>query len=185
MVPSDLREKAALSRATELSEEGTSALKTWQKHIKVVDHSRFGWGTVRNYQSDPLADDEKQLRHSEKEAEHEFKEFEEANKQWRSGGREGWRQWPYPYSFWDPQWDTAGPSSRTCRNITYTTSAIDVPHTSEADQAKSPGPCFTCGAFGHLAASCPLKGKQYPFGQPVVSSAEVTGVISELSESSD
>ena len=44
------------------------------------------------------------------------------------------------------------------------------------------GPCFTCGAFGHLAASCPLKGKQYPFGQPVVSSAEVTSVLSEYSE---
>ena len=43
-------------------------------------------------------------------------------------------------------------------------------------------PKVICGEFGHLAASCPLKGKQYPFGQPVVSSAEVTGVISESCE---
>ena len=65
------------------------------------------------------------------------------------------------------------------RHITYTTSAIDVPHTSEVDQAKSPGALFCMWGYGHLTASCPLNGKQYPFGQPVVSSAEVIGIISE------
>ena len=34
------------------------------------------------------------------------------------------------------------------------------------------GPCFRCGAFGQLAASCTAKERLYPFCQPVVSSAE-------------
>ena len=92
IVPSDYGEKASLSRAAEYLQEGVYALKMQQKHIKVADHSRFGWGTVRHYQSDPLADnkdDKKQLHRSEKEAEHEFKEFKEANKRHQGGGRGG------------------------------------------------------------------------------------------------
>ena len=58
MAPSDSGERATLSRATDLLEESASALKTQQKHIKVADRSRFGWGTVCHYQSDPLADNE-------------------------------------------------------------------------------------------------------------------------------
>ena len=184
MAPSDTGERATLSRATELLEEGASALKTRQKHIKVADRSRFGWGTVRHYQSDPLADnedDEKQLRRSEKEAEHEFREFEEASKRRRGGGRGGWRWRPYPYAFWDPQWDTPGPSSRTGTAPTPPQPLMSLTPQRQI-RPKVLGPCFTCGAFGHLAASFPLKGKQYPFGQPVVSSAEVTSVISEYSE---
>ena len=37
------------------------------------------------------------------------------------------------------------------------------------------GPCWRCGAFGHLAASCTAT-KLYPLSQPVVSSAEVCNV---------
>ena len=37
------------------------------------------------------------------------------------------------------------------------------------------GPCWRCGAFGHLAASCTAT-KSYPLSQPVVSSAEVSTV---------
>ena len=74
IAPSDPREKASLSRVTQFLEEGASSLKKRQKHIKVADHSRFGWDTVRHYHSDPLRDnedDEKHLCRSEKEAEHE------------------------------------------------------------------------------------------------------------------
>ena len=35
------------------------------------------------------------------------------------------------------------------------------------------GPCWQCGAFGHLAASCTVS-KQYPLPQPVMSSPEVS-----------
>jgi len=95
MAPSDRGKKASLSRAEEYLEEGAS---TRQKHIKVADCSRFGWGVIRHYQNDPLADDEKHLRRSEKEAEHEFKEYEEANKRRRGGGRGGFgRRRPYQY----------------------------------------------------------------------------------------
>ena len=61
MAPSDTGERATLSRATELLEEGASALKTWQKHIKVADRSRFGWGTVRHYPYQEVCGDLVQL----------------------------------------------------------------------------------------------------------------------------
>ena len=159
MALSDTGERATLSRATELLEEGASAPKTWQKHIKVADRSRFGRGTVRHYQSDPLADnedDEKQLRRSEKEAEHEFREFEEASKRRRGGGRGGWRRRPYPYAFWDPQWDTAGDQEQARTGTAPTPPQPLMSLTPQRQiRPKVLGPCFTCGAFGHLAASCP------------------------------
>ena len=44
------------------------------------------------------------------------------------------------------------------------------------------GPCFHCGAFGHLVATCPSKGRPYPFPQAVVSSAEnITVDLDEMS----
>ena len=49
--------KELLRKATDYLDEGASALKTRQKHIKVADHSDFGWGAVQRYQADPLADD--------------------------------------------------------------------------------------------------------------------------------
>jgi len=58
-------------KATDYLDEGASTLKMRQKHIKVADRSDFGWGAVRRYQTDPLADDsndEKQLRRADKEA---------------------------------------------------------------------------------------------------------------------
>ena len=48
--------KESLRKAADHLEEGASALKTRQKHIKVADRSDYGWGAVRHYQSDPLAD---------------------------------------------------------------------------------------------------------------------------------
>ena len=70
MAPLDPGEKASLLRAVEYLEEGASALKVRQKHIRVVDCSRFSWGIIRHYQNDPLADnedDEKHLRRSLRE----------------------------------------------------------------------------------------------------------------------
>ena len=49
---------SGFKRASDYLDEGALTLKICQKHIKVVDRSRFGWGTVNHYKSDPLADDE-------------------------------------------------------------------------------------------------------------------------------
>jgi len=62
------------------------------KHIKVADGSKYDWGRVFHYQSDPLGDDEddeKHLRRSEKEAKHDYKELEEISKRCQGGGG-GW-----------------------------------------------------------------------------------------------
>jgi len=187
MAPSDPGEKASLSRAAEYLDEGASALRIRQKHIRVADRSRFGWGVIRHYQNDPLADnedDEKQLRRSEKEAEHEFKEWEEVNKRRRGGGRGGWRRRPYPYQYssWDPAQYEPGPSSRTGASLTPPPPLMSLTP-QKLSRPKVLGPCYNCGQFGHLPAGCPLKGRPYPsFGQPVVSSAEVIDVISPGSD---
>ena len=43
MTPTDAAEKASLKKATGHLDEGVSALKTRQKHIKVADRSDYGW----------------------------------------------------------------------------------------------------------------------------------------------
>ena len=44
----DSKAKESLTRVTDHLEEGASAIKTHQKHIKVADHSGYGWiGTIR------------------------------------------------------------------------------------------------------------------------------------------
>lgn len=57
MAPSDEAEKATLKKVSKHLDEGASALKMHQKHIKVANHSEYGWSMVRHYQSDPLTSD--------------------------------------------------------------------------------------------------------------------------------
>ena len=67
---SDPDTKEALKKAEACLEEGTGSLATRQKHSCIADRSPFGWGTVKHYQSDPLADgpeDEKDISWSEKD----------------------------------------------------------------------------------------------------------------------
>jgi len=81
--------KESWKKATDYLDEGVSALKTRQKHIKVADCSDYGWGTVQRYQADPLADDsnnKKQLRRADKEAKRDFEESETYNKKIRGRG---------------------------------------------------------------------------------------------------
>jgi len=53
-------------------DEGIKTIERTQKHIKVADHSEYGWVTVGIYKGDALAnnlEDEKWLERAEKEAE--------------------------------------------------------------------------------------------------------------------
>ena len=75
--------REAIKKAEKHLDQGLKALDKRQKHIRVADHSEFGWATVEFYESHPLAsdaDDEKWLEKAEKEAERA------ANKCRRGGG---------------------------------------------------------------------------------------------------
>ena len=136
------------------------ALATRQKHIQLADRSEYGWATVKYYEDDPLAansDNEKSIKKAEKEAQREIEKKVSAKKRKAFTTYRWPRVNPYPT-------EQPGPSSR--RDVGQT------PATSYQNRPRMLGPCFRCGAFGHLAASCTAKERLYPFCQPVVSSAE-------------
>ena len=163
LTPAGEREKEVLKKATESLDKGAKALATRQKHIQLADRSEFGWSTVRYYEADPLASDsdgEKLIKKAEKEAQREV-EKKMAAKRKKGTANSGYRRRrvsPYPS-------DQPGPSYR--RDVGQPP-AVPIPQI----RPRVLGPCFRCGAFGHLAATCPSKEKLYPFCQPMVSSAE-------------
>ena len=144
MAPSDEAEKATLKKVSKRLDEGASALKMHQKHIKVANHSEYGWSTVRHYQSDPLTSDSEDKRkpyRAEKDAKKDFEQLEMTK--WQQGGGT-WstrRKCPpayHPYRKYhqDPSWDGPGPSS------TKSTSATDVRVAPDTSQTQSTGPLF-------------------------------------------
>ena len=109
--------KEILDKVTENLVEGALVLKTWQKHIKVGDHSDFGWGAIHHYQTDPLTDnsnDEKELRKADKVARWDYEKREAYFKRPQEGriwnGRRGRRYKPYSvgrsYHQYHDSWDT-------------------------------------------------------------------------------
>lgn len=69
--PADPDERATLKKGDTKLDQCIISLIKRQKHIKVVDRSEFGWGTVHYYQDNLLAtdlEDEKNLNRAEKEA---------------------------------------------------------------------------------------------------------------------
>ena len=178
MAPTDEAQKTSLKKAAEHLDEGVSVLKMRQKHIKVADRSEYGWIMVRRYQSDPLAsdsEDEKELHRAEKDAKKDFKQLE-VNKRRQGGGagsRKGRRSPAYhPYTSYhqDIKWNGPGSSSIRGNPSAPRPLMVTVPQRRAGNRAL--GPCFHSGAFGHLVATCPSKGRPYPFAQAVVSSAE-------------
>ena len=170
ITPTGEEQKEALKKVDVYLDEGMKTLEKRQKHIKVADRSDFGWSTVEHYDSHPLADnsdDEKRLEKAEKEAERA------ANKRKRGGGAGAKRK-----RSWN---DTGGPSARREPQPVQT---VAPPPLLPQGQYKPRvlGPCFSCGAFGHLAKTCPKKA-MYPFSQPVVSSAEVSCCVTESAKS--
>ena len=175
--------KDSLKKAADHLEEGASTLKTHQKHIKVADRSDYGWGVVRHYQSDPLAndsDDEKQIRRADKEAKKDFEESEAFNRKTTRGGSWGGRRGHRynPYKHYDSWADGPGPSARRDAPPPAPRPLMSLGPQRQTRQ-KVLGSCFTCGGFGHLARTCHYKGRQYLFNLPVVSSADTTCVTAE------
>jgi len=93
-------DRASLRRAQLQLDEGLKALATRQKFIKIEDCSKFGWATVKFYQSDPLAsdsEDEKDLGRAEKEARKDAERQmakQQCGKQPASVKRPRLSQWP-------------------------------------------------------------------------------------------
>ena len=57
-------QKTALTKAMTELNEGTKVIAVRQKHIKIADRSKLGWGVVAAYENDDLAensDDERRL----------------------------------------------------------------------------------------------------------------------------
>ena len=52
----DPTDKSAWSKADACLDESEKALQKRQKHILIADRSDYGWGAVRHYEADPLAD---------------------------------------------------------------------------------------------------------------------------------
>ena len=62
--PTDSSTSEAVKKAELYLDEGSKALATQQKHIKIADHSDLSWTTVNHYMADPLAngpEDEKEI----------------------------------------------------------------------------------------------------------------------------
>ena len=162
LTPVGDQDKEVLKKATESLDKGAKAFTTRQKHTQLADLSEFGWSTVRYYEANPLAldsDDEKSIEKAEKEAQREAeKEAQrEAEKNMAAKKKKG-----------------SSNSDYRCRQVSpYPSNQPRPSHRRDAGQPpvvpipqsrpRVLGPCFHCGAFGHLAATCPSKEKLYPF----------------------
>ena len=146
-------QRTALTKAMTELNKGTKVIAVRQKHIKIADCSELGWGVVAAYENDELAedsDDEKRLFKAEKEAERR-----QQKKKRRINPMTGSRKRP-----------DAG-------------AGLEVPAVRGGGAGSRPppvrprliGPCFRCGEFGHLVASCPKPRLMYPSDQPLVSEA--------------
>lgn len=166
--PTEKGEQESLKKARASLDEGMTALEKHQKHIKVANRSDYSWSTVQHYDAHPLAsdsDDKKRLEKAEKEAERA------ANKR-RKGGNASTRR--------HRSWSEGSPQGRR-EPVTATTSSGLGQAPQNQPRPRVVGPCYCSTAWGHLAANCPAKEKVvYPFGQPVVSEADVNNSVFEV-----
>ena len=180
----DPTDKSAWSKADACLDEGEKTLKKRQKHILITDQSDHGWGAVRHYEADPLvdnSDDEKEIKKANKAAQKEAEKAGYTSAKKRCGGGQG------RFRNRHPQWmEQPGPSYR--REV-YQPPPPPLMGQYQFQNRPPPqycnrllvlGPCFSCGAYGHLAASCGAKECPYPLNQPVVSSgADVSEFIDQ------
>ena len=112
-----------------------------QKLIKIADRSDFGWEVVEEYEEDELAEnsgDEKRLAKAEKAAERKVSKRKTAAKQRR-------QRWPPPPAR-SPQLNAA--------QLGAGSPPIPLLPKMPGLPVRKVGPCFSCGAFGHLRANC-------------------------------
>ena len=165
MVPAGEREKEALKKATDSLDEGAKALATRQKHIQLVDPLEYSWSTVKYYEADLLAsnsDDEKCIKKAEKEAQREIA------KRWPQGRRKA-----HPTA----AIDAGGLAHTRATSLGQVTDGIlgrcQQHHPHKPGQGCS-GPVSGLGLL--VIWQLPAQPRRnYPFYQPVVSSAELVG----------
>ena len=157
--PADVETKEAVKRAEMSLDEGTKALTTRQKHIKIADRSDLSWATVKHYMADPLADgpdDEKEIARSEKEAQKE-QEWAQAKKGAKRGGGGGkFRRSRQDHLQRDYRFDLYNDFGRRERF------ASQPPMPQRQFRPRVLGPCFRCGAYGHIQSTCTAPPRQYP-----------------------
>jgi len=177
----DTEGKEALKRAESSLDKGNKALAIRQKHIKITDRSDLSWATVRHYMADPLADrpeDEKEIARSEKEARKEYKQAQAKKSAKRGGGSSGRQRRSRQDFNRDMRFDLYTDYGRRERfaQATY------VPQWQPRPRVL--GPCWRCGAYGHLHSHCaaPPPPRTYPlFVQPVVSTSAVPVCVNNVS----
>ena len=121
--------------------------------------------------ADPLTDgpeDEKEIVKSENEARKDLERAQKKEKKGGSGRRRGYPPRFRPY---------ADPPPESGRRERYYQPPAMVPQ--RPSRPRVLGPCWRCGAYGHIQAHCPMpQGRLYPLLQPVVStSAEVDKLL--------
>ena len=164
--------KEAIRKAELSLDEGTKALAIRQKHIKIADRSDLSWGTVKHYMADPLADgpeDEKEIKRCEKEAQKDL-ERAQAKKSYRRGGGGGGKQRRMRQV--EQRYDPYGDYGRRERYAPPPAMVPPpVPQRNNYYRPRMLGPCFRCGAYGHIQSTCTAPARTYPLVQPVVSTS--------------
>ena len=121
---------------------------------------------MKHYMADPLADgpdDEKEIARSKKEAQKEQERAQAKKGAKRGGGKFGRSRQDHfqrDYRF-DPYNDFS-------RREQF---ASQPPMPQQQFRPRVLGPCFHCGAYGHIQSTCTAPPRQYPLLQPVVSTS--------------
>jgi hypothetical protein len=135
-------------------------LEERQKMIRLADRSEYGWDVVSEYQSDELAidsDDEKRISKAEKAAEKKVLKWKKSvvGKAGNKSGR--------PMQQWGASSRQTGTLQAPPQAVLPWSRSPFMPIQSgtvsqPARGSRMPGPCFSCGEFGHLRNSCSKSG---------------------------
>ncbi len=172
----------ALDRAKEALKKGRSIIAERQKLIRLADRSEYGWNVVDEYLADDLAsgsDDEKRIEKAEKAAERKAgKRRKNKRPTEPTASRAGGARAPARF-IPQPQPVQGSSASMGAAQVHY--------HAPGRQAAVLPGPrgvigpCFSCGGYGHLRASCPKPTlehrKWYPFVTSVAAVAAPSGEL--------